>query len=177
MRGVEFAMSPMSSASSATSSSARGWSARTNNDATISIAIAARPRVTSVRETRGGPPRGHLLHLEELDERAGTGQQARLLEDGLLFERLEVEILRERVDQILVGHRGRQLRVRNGGAGGAALDHRRQHRLDLRPALANGRPLRGGRRRLVEDVDRRAAIAPLVVLAVDAEAIEAAQDD
>jgi hypothetical protein len=44
------------------------------------------------------------LHLDQLDERAAPRQHAGTFQQRLLLERLQLEILRQRVDQIVVGH-------------------------------------------------------------------------
>src|SRR5579872_7011838 len=105
----------------------RNCTAAGTNGAAAAAASPARarpPSATSVREMGGRAARSHQFHLEQLRERLRALQEARLLEERLLLERLEVEILRQRVDQILVRHRGRQLRVVTSRASRAALDNR-----------------------------------------------------
>src|SRR5437867_13445085 len=59
--------------------------------------------LSSVRDVRhAGRARHHDFRLEQLDERHGAGAEAGLLEQSLLLERLEVEILREGIHEILV---------------------------------------------------------------------------
>ena len=55
-----------------------------------------------------------------------------LLEERLLLERIEIEILRERVDQIFVGHRRGNRRGSPANRHGP-LDGRREQRFELRP--------------------------------------------
>ncbi len=50
-------------------------------------------------------PRRNDFHLEQFDERAAPGEQPLPLEQGLFFNRLELEVLRQRVHQFVVRHR------------------------------------------------------------------------
>src|SRR5439155_26733827 len=59
----------------------------------------------------GGRSRHHDLHLERLDERLGSRPEAVSLEQRLLLDRLQVQILSERVDELLVGHSRRDHRI------------------------------------------------------------------
>ena len=47
-------------------------------------------------------PRHHDLHLQQFDQRLGAASQAFPFEQRLLLERIQVEILGERIDQILI---------------------------------------------------------------------------
>src|SRR4029077_12026582 len=77
-----------------------------SNSVTLGRAPSA-TRQTSVRDVRNARcPRHHDLHLEQFDERLRARAKARLLEQRLLFERLEVEILGEGVDQSVVAQPG-----------------------------------------------------------------------
>ena len=51
------------------------------------------------------------LHFEQLDQGFAALQQAFAFEQRLLFDRLQFQVLRERVDEILVGHRGGHFRL------------------------------------------------------------------
>ena len=75
----------------------------------------------------------HDFHLEELDERFGACAQAVVFEQRLLFERVEVEILAERVDQIFVRQRCGRFRIGTG-----FFDGGRQQRLELRSLPSDG---------------------------------------
>ena len=101
-----------------------------------------------------------------------------LLEQRLFLERLEIEILRERVDEILVGHRRRNLVAcvrdvaraiaRSAGASSAS-SFARCRRMAPRSS-ASSAPLR-------QRLDERAAVAALVILVDDAEPLDPAQHD
>src|SRR5256885_1005363 len=51
------------------------------------------------------------LHLQQIDECPAAGEHALTFQQGLAFHDIELEILCERVDEILVGHRRRKLRL------------------------------------------------------------------
>ena len=89
--------------------------------------------------------------------------QAVLLEQRLLFERLEVEILRQRVDQIFVGHRRRRPRT-SAPVPLSRPPARAAPRASPADAADRGAVV-GGKRRLDERLDERAAIAALVIFA------------
>ena len=94
------------------------------------------------------------------------------LEQRLLLERLEVEILRQRVDQILVGHRRRHPRI------APALDWLGASSDSSFGALAQDRRAIGGVERLLaQRLDRRAAVAARVIFLDDPEPLDAAQHD
>ena len=82
------------------------------------------------------------LHLQQLDQRPAAGEQAVALEERLLLDRLELEVLRERVDQILVGHRRRDLAARRRGPSGwgtsSASSRRRARRISSRSSPLAG---------------------------------------
>ena len=71
------------------------------------------------------------FNLEQLDERAAAGEDAVAFEQRLVLDGVEVEILREGVDQILVRHRRRKFRF-----GAHALDGHRQHGFEALPLMS-----------------------------------------
>jgi len=87
------------------------------------------------------------------------------------FERLEIQILRQRVDEILVGHRRRDSRVSDARIAD-------QNRFELGAAGVDDAPFLARHRRPIgQRLDAGAAVAAGVIFFDDAEAIEAAQDD
>ena len=78
---------------------------------TVDSAISDSRLVDSVfrRPSRGADTITFISSSSISDRQRAT--QAVALEQRLLFDRLELEILRQRVDQILVGHRRRHLRI------------------------------------------------------------------
>ncbi len=66
------------------------------------------------------------LHFEQLDQRAAARQRAVALEQRLLLDRLELEILRQRVDQFVVRHL-----LRQAALGERAAEERGQQRFEL----------------------------------------------
>ena len=79
------------------------------------------------------------FHFQQLDERSAAVEQAVALEQRLFLDRLELEVLRERVDQIFVRHRRRDLRLR-------AASVRLRHEQRLQPAPLPCASRRGRRR-------------------------------
>src|SRR5262245_15466929 len=79
---------------------------------------------------------GHALHFQELKQGAAAGKHAITLEQRLPLKRIEVDILRERVDQIVVGNCRRE-----AWFGAAALDRGGEHRLEPLSLLPDGRAL------------------------------------
>jgi imidazolonepropionase-like amidohydrolase len=61
------------------------------------------------------------LHLEQLEQHLGAGDDTVGLQQGLSFERFEIEILGQGIDEIFVGDVGRELALP------PALGHRREH--------------------------------------------------
>ena len=100
--------------------------------------------------------------------RDGSG---RLIEQGLLFDRLEIQVLREGVDQIFVSHRRRNRRLAAGSIGRG-----REQRLQLRPAAAQQQTGVARQRRLSERFDHRAPVTPAIVFRDDPEPFDAAQN-
>ena len=117
-------------------------------------------------------PREQRLHLEQFDERLGARRNSRLLEQRLLFDRLEIEILRERIHQVLVAHR-----FRRAGVDSAAAFGRRHQRLEPCALLAQQHTILAGKRGFRHRLGSRAPVSQGLVLAEDAEAFEPAQDD
>ena len=59
----------------------------------------------------GGAAQRDRSHLEQVDQRLAAREHAVAFEQRLAFERLEREILRQRVDEILIGYGLRQFRL------------------------------------------------------------------
>ncbi len=99
-------------------------------------------------------------------------EDAVAFEQRLPLERLEWQVLRQGVHQVLVGHGRRELRL-----GAAALDGGDQQRLRAAAAAAARRRDRSRRMRLGQRLDLRQPIRLARVLAGDAELLDAAQHD
>ena len=67
-------------------------------------------------------------HFQQLNQCAAASQDALALEQCLSFERIELDILRERVDEIFIGNRGRK-----PGLGAGALDSDCEQGLEAMP--------------------------------------------
>ena len=122
--------------------------------------------------------RHHDLHLEQFDERCGARAQAVAFEQCLFFERLEVEVLRERVrrssSDIAAGMRGGSGMIRSG------YPSRPTGRRAIRASIdSRGLP----RDRAPPSVARRGApptarqYGSLVILPLDPEPFDPAQHD
>src|SRR5688572_4817597 len=100
-------------------------SADSNSASTHSPYPPHSPNPPLMHRARLRPAPRERLDLEQLDEAAAPLEDAVALEQRLTFERLEREVLRQRVDQVFVGDGRRKLRI-----AAAALDRRRQQRFE-----------------------------------------------
>ena len=112
------------------------------------------------------------LHLEQIDERPAARHQSVALEQRLLLDGFEIEILRQRVDQVFVGHRRRDLRI----DAAPALRLRHQQRFEPSPLLADDRAI-GLARFFHHRFDAGDPVAAAVILSLDAELLESPQHD
>ena len=96
------------------------------------------------------------FHLEQLDHRSAARNRAAALEQRLLLDRLELEVLGERVDEILVRHGRRQLLLAD-----RAVEERAERRFQA-PPLGSQDIAILIRQRLVDEVDQGAAVEPVV---------------
>ena len=92
-----------------------------------------------------------------------------MLEERLPLERFEIEVLGERVDQVLVAHcrRGAKVRGSVGRVGARAAKRRREQRFQPRAGISDDLPLVGRDRPLRKRLDRRTAVRLTVFLAKD----------
>ena len=54
--------------------------------------------------TRPAAARRVQLHFQQIDQRAAAREDSVALQQRLMLERLEIQVLRKRVDKILVGN-------------------------------------------------------------------------
>src|SRR5262245_65193648 len=94
-----------------------------------------------------------------------------LLEKSLLLERIEREILRQRVDEILVGHR------RGSLFGFAARERGREQRLQLGTVVPETVAVRIRQMMFDERLDDCPPIPPLVIFLENPEPFDAAQHE
>ncbi len=95
-----------------------------------------------------------------------------MLEQRLLLDRLEVQILGQRVDQIFIAHRGGDLRVAD-----FRFARPGEHRLEAFSMAANHDLVVGMERQIGEGFHARAPVAATLVFFKNAHALETAQHD
>src|SRR6188474_373613 len=113
----------------------------------------------------------YRLHLQQFDQSLTARQYAVAFEEGLPLERFEPHVLRQGVDEILIGQRRRE-----SGLAAFTLDRGRQPRLEPLTEPMQFGTVRGGDL-LRQRIDDREAVRLAALFTGDAKSLDPLEDD